>query len=169
MTKEVPWIKTARDLISQKEIPGPKSNPVLLEMARKIGGWVSSFYKNDDIPWCGLFVGHCLNVNGFKVPPDMLLATAWSKYGKKLPKPMYGCIAVFQWKPKRRFHVGFIIAEDKNYYYTLGGNQGNQVKIATYAKSTVIASVWPNTDLKPQPLPPPAEKIEPEKRMPVTQ
>lgn len=168
MTQEVPWIKTARELNTQKEIPGSKSNPVIIEMARKIGGWVSKFYTNDDIPWCGLFVGHCLNVNGFKVPPDMLLAPAWRKYGKKLDKPKYGCIAVFRWA-NGHYHVGFIIAEDKNYYYTLGGNQSNQVKISPYPKSAVVASVWPETDLIPQPLPPPTEKIEPEKGNPVTQ
>lgn len=168
MTKEVPWIKTARELISQKEIPGSKSNSVILEWARQIGGWIAKFYKNDDIPWCGLFVGHCLNANGFKVPPDMLLAPAWKKYGKKLDRPMYGCIAVFRWTNGRQ-HVGYIIAEDKNYYYTLGGNQSNQVKISPYAKGTVTAAVWPICDLIPEKLPLPIEKIEPEKGSPVTQ
>lgn len=168
MVTEVPWIKTARELISQKEISGSKSNPLIISWAQKIGGWVAKFYTNDDIPWCGLFVGYCMKANGFQVPPDMLLAVAWKKFGKRLPKPMYGCIATFRWANGRN-HVGFIIAEDKNYYYTLGGNQGNQVKISPYPKSAVTSAVWPECNLTPEPLPLPSEKIEPEKGIPVTQ
>lgn len=150
---ELPWIKTARELIAQREIPGSRSNPIIIDWAQKIGGWVKKFYTNDDIPWCGLFVGHCINANGLPVPPDMLLATAWNKYGKKLEKPAYGCIAVWRWA-SGHYHVSFIIGKDKNgNYLALGGNQSNQVKISTYPKGALVGARFPEGDYKPENLP----------------
>lgn len=150
--QQLPWIDAAKALLGEKEIPGPKSNPKILQWAKDIGGWAASYYRQDDIPWCGLFVGHVMHVSGFKPPADMLAAIAWSKWGKKLDRPMYGSIVVFRWRTGRH-HVGFIVGQDKNSVHTLGGNQSNAVNVTKFPVSSCISFRWPPTDIKPEAAP----------------
>lgn len=152
MVSDPAWIKTAKELLGTKEEYGSKNNLTIVSWAKKIGGWVASFYKQDSIPWCGLFVAHCVQSAGLKPPPDMLAAIAWNKFGKKLDKPKYGCISVFRWASGNH-HVAFIVAEDKNKYYALGGNQSDAVNIQGYPKGAAIGFRFPECDIAPEPLP----------------
>lgn len=152
MTDTVPWIEEAKRVLGVKEIPGPQSNKTILDWAKAIGGYVAQFYRNDDIPWCGLFVGHCIQASGMKPPPDMLAAIGWSKWGVKQSEPTYGSIVVFRWKSGRH-HVGFAVGQDSKTIHTLGGNQANSVNVTKFPLSSCIAFRFPICDLKPQPLP----------------
>lgn len=141
------WVGVARKYIGTKEIAGPKHNPVILGFAKKIGGWIASFYTKDEIPWCGLFVGNCMVECGYPVKQDALSAQSWAKYGTHV-EPCLGAIMVFT--RSGGGHVGFYIAEDKEAYHILGGNQSNSVSITRVAKNRFLDSRWPPNAPKPK-------------------
>lgn len=149
MMPKLPWIDVALSLVGTKEIEGPKHNPKILEWAKAIGGWVKSFYTTDEIPWCGLFVGYCMNAVGLKPPPDLLSARAWNKFGTKLDDPYYGCILVFT-RPGGGGHVGFAVGMDRDTFHVLGGNQSNAVNTTRIQKSRLLGMRWPSDQIKPE-------------------
>jgi len=114
-----------------KEIVGPAHNPVILGWAGELG--LKSIYTNDEIPWCGLFIAHCVHVAGFEVVERPLWALNWAKYGNKVDEPMLGDILTF--KRNGGGHVGIYVGEDEKYYHVLGGNQNNSVSVSRIAKS----------------------------------
>lgn len=122
------WMRDARRYIGLTEIPGTKSNPTIMSWATKLGGWVASFYTNDDIPWCGLFIG---NVIATTLPKEPLLANPlgalnWSKFGIGT-RLCVGAILVFE--RKGGGHVGLYVGEDQTHFHVLGANQKNSVSI----------------------------------------
>jgi uncharacterized protein (TIGR02594 family) len=140
--KELPWMVTAETLMFTTEISGPRHNTRIMNWAKWIGGWVASYYKNDEIPWCGLFVAWCLKANDIEYGiQNPLSALAWNKVGAKV-EPCYGAIMVFS--RSGGGHVGFYVSEDSTSYHILGGNQSNQVNIAKVAKSRFVGARWPN-------------------------
>lgn len=141
-TQRLPWIDTAISLMGTTEVAGKGDNPKIITWAKGIGGWVASFYKEDSIPWCGLFVGHCMKANGIEPAKDMLSALAWNKFGTKLDEPYYGCVIVF--KRTGGGHVGFAVSQDKDTYHVLGGNQSDSVNITKIAKARCVGWRWPD-------------------------
>jgi len=137
-----PWMKIAYSLNGTKEFAGKSNNPVIIQWAKNIGGWISSFYKDDSIPWCGLFVAHCVRAAGFPVQQDALSALGWSDYGRAC-EPTVGAIMVF--KRSGGGHVGFYVGEDKDAYHILGGNQSDMVNVARVAKDRHVETRWPET------------------------
>lgn len=135
------WMTVARSKIGVTELSGPASNPVIVGWAAKIGGWIKSFFANDGIPWCGLFVGYCLLEAGIKPPQTALGALQWGSWGRALAKGAPGAILVF--KRAGGGHVGFYAAEDATAYHVLGGNQSDAVNIKRIAKARCVAIRWP--------------------------
>lgn len=132
------WIQEARRLLGVHEVAGTGDNSIIMKWARDLNQW----YTGDDVPWCGLFVAHCMQVGVPDEPQkfNRLGARAWGNFGKHC-KPQYGAIAVF-WRTHKinsfNGHVGFIIGEDDTYYYILGGNQGDSVSIARVRKDRLL-------------------------------
>jgi len=52
----LPWFEEAKHLMGTKEVLGDKNNPVIMDWAKDL----DINYVGDDIPWCGLFVTHCV-------------------------------------------------------------------------------------------------------------
>jgi uncharacterized protein (TIGR02594 family) len=129
-------------LFGTLETPGSRSNPVILDWAREIGGaegatayeqWVVDFYKDDGIPWCGLAAGIVAHRAGKKLPPKFLSALAWRDFGTSVDVPMLGDIMV-----KARDgggHVTQYIGEDATHFHCIGGNQSDAFNIARYPKT----------------------------------
>lgn len=121
-----------------KEIPGQKSNPVIMNMAKQVGA--EKIYKNDDTSWCALFMTFLCKMVGKPLPLlegdryNMLRAAWFLNYGKKVPdgQAMLGDILIFE-RPGGN-HVGLYIAESKTTYFVLGGNQSNAVTITEIKK-----------------------------------
>ena len=147
MFTEPAWLTTARRLIGTQEVAGKSSNPVILGWAAAMKPWVKEFYKDDDIPWCGLYVGYCLQVNKIEPPKDVLSARAYASWGEACEPCIPGTILVFS--RNGGGHVGFYIAEDEHHYHVLGGNQSNSVNVARIAKSRCIGRRWPTGQRKP--------------------
>jgi len=133
-----PWMSEARNLLGTKEKTGKGNNPVIMQWAADLDQW----YPGDDIPWCGLFVGHCMAVGAPDESQDFnrLGARAWRAFGKKV-KPSAGCIGVF-WRTHKtksfNGHVAFILGESLDYYVILGGNQSDDVTITKIAKNRLL-------------------------------
>lgn len=144
--KEPIWMRDARRYIGITEIPGPKSNPIIMSWAKKLGGWIASYFTNDDIPWCGLFVGNVIATTLPKevMPSNPLGAKNWANFGRKCNASV-GAILVFT--RKGGGHVGFYVGEDRTHYHVLGGNQNNAVSITRIEKERLVAGGirWPKT------------------------
>lgn len=136
-----PWLETAKKYLGTREISGPKSNPLIMGWALKMGGWIAKIYNNDDIPWCGLFVGSCLSNHGISLPKNPLSALAYADWGVPLSKPTPGAVMVF--KRKGGGHVAFYVSEDAENYHILGGNQSNMVSVVKKPKNPIEAIRWP--------------------------
>lgn len=142
----VPWLLAARHLLDVRERPGPDNNHVILDWADKLG----IPYKTDDIPWCGLFVAHCIGTTLSRepLPTNPLGAQNWKHFGGPCT-PQPGAILVF-WREKPtswKGHVGFYVGEDDAAYYVLGGNQGDRVSVVRIQKGRLLPGGvrWPAT------------------------
>ncbi|MGY3091070.1 uncharacterized protein (TIGR02594 family) [Hymenobacter sp. UYAg731] len=121
----------ALKLLGTAEVPGPKSNPVILAMAGAVGA--ASYYHNDDTPWCALFCSYVAKLAGKALPPDPLAARNWAHFGTPVAAPMLGDIVVFP------HHVALYVGETTRTYSLLGGNQGDRVSIVDFLKAGAIA------------------------------
>lgn len=138
------WLEEARRLQGLRETPGGGNNPAILNWAGRLG----IPYRSDDIPWCGLFVAHCI---GSTLPEEVLprsplTARAWAFCGESC-EPGLGSILVF-WRGSKTGvlgHVGFYIGEDETAYHVLGGNQSDSVNVARVAKNRLLDARWPRT------------------------
>ena len=140
----IPWFQEARRLIGVREVVGPGNAPTIIDWAHKSG----IDYRDDDIPWCGLFVGHCVSSTLLdeKLPGNPLGARNWLKFGAPCDAGL-GSVLVF-WRGKRngwQGHVGFYAGEDGEAYHVLGGNQGNKVSITRIKRDRLLEARWPAT------------------------
>jgi uncharacterized protein (TIGR02594 family) len=143
----MPWLESAFNLLGTQETPGAGSNEAIM-------GWAENLeltsYNDDDIPWCGLFIAHCI---GSQMPEEVLPnnplgARRWVNFGKEIT-PRLGAVMVF-WRGSPsgwKGHVGFYWAEDDDAYHILGGNQSNAVSVTRIAKERLITARWPKDGL----------------------
>lgn len=143
----LPWYEEAKQLMGTKEGKGGIDNPAILDWADDL----DIHYPNDDIPWCGLFVAHCigLTLQQETLPGNPLGARQWEKYGDKTT-PGLGAVMVFWRKSKASGlgHVGFYSGEDKDAYRILGGNQSDSVSHAWISKDRFLSARWPRSAAK---------------------
>ena len=146
---EPKWLEIARTYEGTREVVGKGSNPRIMQMAKNFKGWVRSFFTDDDIPWCALFVGSCL-VEAGHPSTNSLAARSYETYGIALSEPRLGCIAVFV--RKGGGHVGFYLGERKSdgAIRVYGGNQNNSVNATWIAADRLSAYRWPG-DTVPAP------------------
>lgn len=138
------WFQEARRLLGVKEKPGVASNPEILNWA----GAAGIPYKSDDIPWCGLFVAHCVSatLSQEPLPSNPLGAQAWLKFGGPCERQPGGILVFWRERPTSwKGHVGFYAGEDNQAYHVLGGNQSDKVSIARIAKDRLLGARWPAT------------------------
>jgi uncharacterized protein (TIGR02594 family) len=143
----LPWLYEAYRLINTQEITGQMSNPLILDWAKDLNLFD---YNNDDIPWCGLFIGHVISSQlPFEpLPNNILSARNWLKFGRKTSATL-GAIGVF-WRESPtswQGHVGLYCGEDKDAYHILGGNQSNAVNIKRIARNRLLEFRYPETAL----------------------
>jgi uncharacterized protein (TIGR02594 family) len=139
------WFQEARRLIGVKEKLGPGSDDGILDWAGALG----IPYKSDDIPWCGLFVAHCIGstLSREALPNNPLGARNWLKFGAPCT-PSLGAVLVF-WRGKPtgwQGHVGFYAGEEPSgVLHVLGGNQSDKVSIVRIARDRLLGARWPAT------------------------
>jgi len=118
------------------EIPGSEDNPAILNYFKEIGHeWV----RDDETAWCSAFV-NWVALKGGVERSGKLDARSWLKVGEPQINWKLGDVVIYWRESKRSWkgHIGFPIREADGVIWTLGGNQGNQVKIAPYPSGRVL-------------------------------
>ena len=104
------------------------------------------------VPWCGLFVAHCLRVAmpRIEIPRLPMRARPWRRWGVET-RPQLGALMLFwHYDPRLPFgHVAFYWAEDRDAYHVLGGNQGHRVCVQRYPKDRFVTARWPEGVAQP--------------------
>jgi uncharacterized protein (TIGR02594 family) len=136
---EPSWMKIARSYDGLKEIPGPRHNQTIIRWLGKLRAW----WNDDETPWCGVFVAHCMQKCSLPFPKLYMRAKAWSDYGSLLRRDRLAPGTILVFDRAGGGHVGFYVGEDAGHYFVLGGNQGNAVNVMKLGKSRLVASRWP--------------------------
>ena len=133
------WLRIAEAYTGLSEIRGPKHNSKIVGWLDKLGAW----WRDDETPWCGVFVAHCVQDVGLPYPKYYMRAKDWVYYGSLLRRDRLAPGAILVFDRAGGGHVGFYVGEDAGHYYVLGGNQGNAVNVMKLGKSRLLASRWP--------------------------
>lgn len=142
MVNDPKWLIEARRKIGEREIKGPRHNPWIVRGLAKLKAW----WSDDETPWCGFFVAHCMDEAGLPYPKHWYRAKAWADYGSRIRPDRIAPGAILVFDRKGGGHVGFYVGESIRYYYVLGGNQNNSVSIVPILKTRCIASRWPKDE-----------------------
>ena len=139
MENDSTWLRIAKMEIGQKEIPGDKHNPRIVEYGEAVDLEVS----DDETPWCSIVMNWIFLKAGIK-GTGKANARSWLKWGIKLIVPRPGCVVIFKrgnstWKG----HVAYWISETETQIYCLGGNQNNEFGYKYYNKSDLLGYRWP--------------------------
>lgn len=142
---ELEWVKKAREYIGLREIKGVRNDPTIIRMLDDMGkfsGEAKAWWRDDETPWCGLFVGWVGGKTGRYVVKEWYRAKEWaSPLLTKLRAPAYGCIAVLD--RAGGGHVGFVVGKDaRGNIMLIGGNQGDSVSIAAFTPSRITGYYW---------------------------
>src|SRR6185295_16625264 len=137
----LPWFEEAKHLAGTKEVLGSRNNPVIMD-------WATSLevnYAGDEVPWCGLFVAHCIGstLQQEVLPGNPLGARQWERFGDAT-SPRLGVVMVF-WRQSLasgKGHVGFYVGEDDTAYQILGGNQSDKVCLTWVGKDRFRSAHW---------------------------
>ena len=143
-TSPLVWYEEALTLVGTAEDKTVRSNPEILTWAERL----DIDYKSDDIPWCGLFVAHCIGaaLPDEQLPKHPLRARSWATFGE-LCQPKQGAVLVF-WRgspSSGNGHVGFYHSEDAAAFHVLGGNQSDSVNVARIGRDRLLGARWPRT------------------------
>jgi uncharacterized protein (TIGR02594 family) len=133
------WIHEAKKHIGLKEVKGTGTNLTIKTWLSNLSAW----WSDDETPWCGTFVAHCIKTAGYPLPKHWYRAKDWLNWGVEIKQPCYGCIVVFE--RSGGGHVGFVVGKDKlDRLMVLGGNQGDAVSISPFARSRVAGYRMPD-------------------------
>lgn len=118
------------------EHPGRGSFPDFSKWAKLLN--VADIMYDDDVPWCGLFIGAAAHHCGYRVPLHPYRAKSWLNFGTVVDpaKAAYGDILVFG--RDGGGHVGFYTGEDASAFYVYGGNQSNMINFTWIQKSRLL-------------------------------
>lgn len=125
------WYEVARSYLGLKEIPGPRHNSTIQKWLFNLKAW----WRDDETPWCGVFVGQCFSESGFEYPAAYFRARAWLDWGVAC-EPCLGAVCVLE--RGNGGHVGFVVAQTQSKICLIGGNQDNEVNERWYPKTRVL-------------------------------
>jgi uncharacterized protein (TIGR02594 family) len=128
--------RAAREGRGLEAMAAVSSNELIAEARKYLGGnptgWTSQ--------WCGKFLDMILRKTGHKGGGN--LARGYINYGKRLPGPQVGAIAVFS--RKGGGHVGIVTGADANGNpIVISGNHNRRVAISVYPARAALAYVRP--------------------------
>jgi len=140
------WLAQAWAELGQAERPGASDNPRILAFYRDVG---HENVRRDEVAWCAAFLGACLERAGF-ASTRSLMARSYLPYGRDAQGARLGAIAVLSRTTNPALgHVGFVVGETTDKIFLLGGNQGDAVSVAAFARSRVLGYRWPETGEDP--------------------
>lgn len=140
--KELPWILEIKSKFGLNEV---KDNAELKAWLKSDG---QTLGDPAVLPWCADAVQTALKKSLPKetftgdLAKNPYWARNWLQFGKAI-EPCYGAIAVFG--RDGGGHVGFLVGEDTDDWYVLGGNQSNSINITRIVKTRALGFRWPAT------------------------
>ena len=138
MSDDPKWLVLARKELGTLEIPGPRSNPKVVQYYMDVVGKGQA----DSVPWCAAFVGAMLTRAGER-SSGSLMARSYTRYGKTTPAKA-GAIAVWSRGGSKIYgHVNIVESVSGDRLVCIGGNQGDAVSRKVYSKSKALAFRWP--------------------------
>ncbi len=148
-----PWYDEAVRLMGLREDTGPGSNPEILQWAKDL----DLDYGDDDLPWCGLFIAHCVGstLPDEPLPANPLGARSWERFGVPVT-PRRGALLTF-WRETMASGLGhacFYHSETADHFFVVGGNQGDEVNITRIGKERHVGTRWPISGLGPEAVEP---------------
>lgn len=136
--------------MGQKEVPGSKSNPWILQMIRQYNERVFSWARDDgEVAWCSIFMHLIAKQACAIIDPETnkgatALARSWQHSGRRINWKegetwLPGDVGVFR-RGKSWGHVAIIqrIDKEKGVVHLLGGNQSNSVNSMEYSLSRLL-------------------------------
>jgi uncharacterized protein (TIGR02594 family) len=129
-------LEVALSQYGEKEIRGLKHSHIIINYAKEAGfTWVN----DDETPWCSIFMNWVALKAGME-RTKKANARSWLDIGEPTDNPQMGDVVIFKrGNNVAQGHVAlFIKVNGMDEVYVLGGNQGNQVSIASYPLADVI-------------------------------
>lgn len=120
-----------------KEVSGPKSNPLILEIYKSVDGLDNLELNDDEIPWCSCWVNWCIQKAGGKGTRNAM-ARSWLNWGNKSSGEVGDIVILTRGNSKVQGHVGFLYKKGLIYVEVLGGNQTNNVTVQKYLRTKVL-------------------------------
>lgn len=120
-----------------KEVSGPKSNPLILQVYKAVDGLDNLELNDDGIPWCASFVNWCIQQAGGRGTRSAM-ARSFLNWGNKSDGNVGDIVVLTRGNSKTQGHVGFLVKKDLVYVEVLGGNQANDVTIQKYLRTRVL-------------------------------
>lgn len=135
------WIEIAEKEIGVKETRGGETARIL-----EYHKATSLKASEDEVAWCSSFMNWVMQEARCK-RTHSASARSWlqkdlGKHSDKFKE--YAVVVMKRGNSSWQGHVAFAIKEDKTRVYCLGGNQGDRVGYAWYAKSKVLSYLWPD-------------------------
>ena len=136
------WLTWARGEIGTREVIGAKHN------ARVVGYWdigkVALDVNDDETPWCAAFACAAIESAGYRSPRTGRARGFEPGVRCLIADKVLGAIVVLSSdRGPASGHVGFLEAVSPGRVHLLGGNQGNQVSIASFPADRVVHVLWP--------------------------
>lgn len=137
LAEVTPWMPVALQELGTREVAGPGDAPriVAYHQATALGA------RDDEVPWCSSFVAWVMERAGY-VTTRSAAARSWQTWGVET-EPRFGAITVLERGGPATGHVGFWVDADASRVWLLGGNQGDAVTIAPFARTRVLSCRWP--------------------------
>src|SRR5262245_9659618 len=132
------WLSLAVAQIGTLEIPGPRSNPKVVQYYLDVVGRKMP----DVVPWCAAFVGAMLVRAGEK-SSGSLMARSYLRYGDRC-SAQPGAIAIWGRDRPPFGHVNFVERVDGDTLTCVGGNQGDAVTRQKYSRRKALGFRWPS-------------------------
>jgi uncharacterized protein (TIGR02594 family) len=130
---EAAWMKVARAEMGVAEDPLGSNPRIEAYHASTEGG-----AADDAVAWCASFVNFCVEAAGVRGTRSKA-ARAWLDWGVDAGDFVPGCIVVLRRGSPPKGHVGFFAGFESGRIKLLGGNQGNQVAVASFDVDRVLA------------------------------
>lgn len=140
MSLEPVWLAEAWRELGQSEIAGSRHNPRITAFFKELG---HEKHARDEVAWCAAFLGACLERSGMRSTRS-LMARSYSRWGTGLGRERAGAITVLSRGPNPALgHVGFLVGWSAHRVWLLGGNQRDQVSVASYDRRRLVSLRWP--------------------------
>jgi len=137
------WLSWARSEIGTKEKPGTKQHEAKILRYWDLGV-VPLDVNDDETPWCAAFACAAIESAGYRSPRTARARGFEPGTRCLISDNVLGAIVVLSSdRGPASGHVGFLEAVSPGKVHLLGGNQGNQVCIASFPADRVVSVLWP--------------------------